>query len=94
MLLPGEIIDLEGFRSQATKLEDQCMRLMNSLEEARRTNETLTAERDQYKQFWQATSDFYSAMSQFQVAETTAVPQISVPSNAPVLSRDRMSGGS
>lgn len=94
MLLPGETIDFAEFQRQVTKVEDQCARLMRSLEEARRTIETLTAERDHYNQFWQATNNFYSAMSQFQVAETTAVPQISVPSNAPVLSRDGMSGGS
>lgn len=63
-------------------MEDQCHRLMGSLEEARRTIEMLTAEKDHYKEFWQAMSNYHSVMSRFRVPAAT-VPQLSFPYNAP-----------
>ena len=40
---------------------------MGSLEEARRTIEALAQEKDYYKDFWQATNNYHSVMSRFQV---------------------------
>jgi hypothetical protein len=80
-LLPGENINFEGFRSGVSSLEDQCARLMGSLEEARRTITSLTAEEDPYKEFWQAMNNYHNVMSRFQVSAATAGPQISFPFN-------------
>ena len=80
-LLPGENINFEGFRSGVSSLEDQCARLMGSLEEASRTITSLTAEEDPYKEFWQAMNNYHNVMSRFQVSAATAGPQISFPFN-------------
>jgi hypothetical protein len=62
-------------------LEDQCERLMGSLEESRRIIEALTKEKDHYKEFWQVTNNYHCVMSRFQVpAPTAAVTSGSFPS--------------
>lgn len=63
-------------------MEDQCDRLMGSLEEARRTINALTAEKDHYKEFWQAMNTYHSVMSRFQVPTVTAT-HLSFPYNTP-----------
>ena len=40
---------------------------MGSLEESRRANEAVTAERDHYKEFWSAMNNYHTVMSRFQV---------------------------
>ena len=81
-LLPNEKIDFEVFRSGVTLLENQCERLMSSLEESRRTIEALTKEKDHYKEFWQVTNNYHSVMSRFQVpAPTATVTPASFPSH-------------
>ena len=77
-LKPDEIIDFAGFRDAVSNLQDQCTRLMGSLEEARQTIKTVTAEKDHYKEFWQAMNNYHSVMARFQV-----VPPISFPHNTP-----------
>lgn len=77
-LKPDEIIDFAGFRDAVSTLQDQCTRLMGSLEEARRTIKSVTAEKDHYKEFWQAMNNYHSVMLRFQV-----VPPISFPHNTP-----------
>lgn len=77
-LKPDEIIDFTGFRDSVANLQDQCTRLMGSLEEARRTIQTVTAEKDHYKEFWQAMNNYHSVMARFQV-----VPPSSFPHNTP-----------
>jgi len=67
---------------------------MGSLEESRRIIEALTAERDHYKEFWQAMTNYHSVMARFQVPApaiavsaaplptqmaSTPIPQINVP---------------
>jgi hypothetical protein len=48
---------------------------MGSLEESRCTIEALTAERNYYKEFWQAMNNYHSIISHFQVpAPTMAMP--------------------
>jgi hypothetical protein len=80
-LLPNEKIDFEAFRSGVALLEDQCERLMGSLEESRRIIGALTKEKDHYKEFWQVTNNYHSVMSRFQVpAPTAAVTSGSFPS--------------
>ena len=49
-------------------LQDQCQRLMDSLEESRRANEAITTERDHYKEFWSAMNNYHTVMSRFQVS--------------------------
>jgi len=71
-LLPGEQLDFESFQKGVAGLQDQCERLMGSLEESRRTIEALTAERDHYKEFWQAMNNYQSVMSRFQVPAAAA----------------------
>ena len=66
-LLPGEQIDFESFQRGVVDLQDQCQRLMGSLEEARRIIETLTQEKDYYKDFWQAMNNYHNVMSRFQI---------------------------
>jgi len=51
---------------------------MGSLDEARRTIKTVTAEKDHYKEFWQAMNNYHSVMARFQV-----VPPSSFPHNTP-----------
>jgi hypothetical protein len=51
------------------------------LEEARRTITALTAEKDHYKEFWQAMNNYHNVMSRFQVSAATAGPPISFPFN-------------
>jgi len=41
---------------------------MGSLEESRRANMAITAERDHYKEFWTAMNNYHSVMSRFQVS--------------------------
>ena len=41
---------------------------MGSLEESRRANEAITAERDHYKEFWSAMNNYHTVMSRFQVS--------------------------
>ena len=77
-LKPDEIIDFAGFRDSVLNLQDQCTRLMGSLEEARRTIQTVTAEKDHYIEFWQAMNNYHSVMARFQV-----VPPISFPHSTP-----------
>jgi hypothetical protein len=80
-LLPNEKIDFGAFRSGVALLEDQCERLMGSLEESRRIIEALTKEKDHYKEFWQVTNNYHCVMSRFQVpAPTAAVTSGSFPS--------------
>jgi len=73
-LLPGEKIDFAAFQQGVHVLQDQCERLMGSLEESRRKIDALTAEKDHYKEFWLVTNNYHSLMSRFQVpAPTTAI---------------------
>jgi hypothetical protein len=57
--------DSDGVTAGLSMLEDQCQRLMGSLEESRLANEALTAERDHYKEFWNAMNNYHTVMSRF-----------------------------
>jgi hypothetical protein len=74
-ILPDEKIDFVSFQSGVTAefitLQDQCQRLMDSLEESRRTNEAITAERDHYKEFWTVMNNYHMMMSHFQVSASS-----------------------
>ncbi len=66
-LLPGEQLDFAGFQQSVDSLQDQCKRLMGSLEDARQTIKTLAEERDYYRDFWIATNNYQSVMSKFNI---------------------------
>lgn len=73
-LLPAEKIDFAAFQQGVHVLQDQCERLMGSLEESRRTIDALTAEKNHYKEFWLVTNNYHSLMSRFQVPAPTTSP--------------------
>ena len=73
-LMPGEQIDFDGFRGSVTHLEDQCHRLMGSLEEACRTIEDLTKERDHFREFWVTMKNYHSVMSRFHTSSPPSAP--------------------
>lgn len=79
MLRPDEKLDFEGFRGNVSQLEEQCVALMYTLEEARREIEALKKERDHYKEFWQAMNTYHSVMSRFQLS-TGSIPSAPFPS--------------
>lgn len=87
-LLPNERLNFEGVRKGVADLEDQCERLMGTLEETRRALDYVTAEKDHYKEFWQAMNNYHSVMSRFQVPTATiqAAPFGSQPLRIPPLS--------
>ena len=79
-LLPGEKIDFATFRGGVTAglstLEDQCQRLMGSLEESHRANEAVTAERDHYKEFWSAMNNYHTVVGDVSFSSPCIVGRI------------------
>jgi len=67
-------VDFLGFQQSVDSLKDQCKRLMGSLEESRKAIETLSTERDYYKDFWTATNNYQSVMSKFNIQTSIHPP--------------------
>jgi hypothetical protein len=60
---------------------------MGSLEESRRANEALRAERDHYKEFWSVMNNYHTVMSRFQVpASSVGFPGAPLPNQMGVYS--------
>ena len=53
-LNPDEKLDFITIRGVFDTLEDQCIRLMESLDKARHELKTIAAERDHYKRFYRS----------------------------------------